>query len=227
MPRRRTEGSSTDMQILESITSSAGDLISRGLVTVRVTLSGKVTFEFDREQVKKFLELHQVKPDDFGRTLRGEVAQAITAILLRRKAPHVAMMLRSREEAGEKDFDRDGEEKTIQNRLKVIEKDLVTDALRKQFTIKKTSKTPVFRKLTWEVNEKHADEGGIPGEHLIYATLSLELQTNTPHDAPFPLAMFLGEESGITAEPFSASLEDVEELHEAISDLKRKLQELT
>lgn len=215
-----------DTQEFTEIVSLTKKLIESAAIRVTISLPGGVNLQFEHEKIEPLVAMSFADVKRFESLVKGQIADMISAILSRRKNAYASFAIdRLKDEAkGEGKFDEEAERKSIDEKMNLVEKQLVTPTIWRIFAIKKTSKANVFHKLSWEINEKHFDESGDQAEHLVFATIRLELQKTPAFDYPiFPLRIF-GPETVSTI--FDASLEDVRELQETLAEVRKKMEGL-
>lgn len=201
-------------------------LMDNSIIKVRVSVPGNVDLHFEPQRVRSTAVMSSIDPDVFEETLKGVIADMISAILSRRRNVYTSYVVQQArvEVADEAKFDEDAIRRLIRKQIGLVEKQLVTRAMRRELSIKSTSKANVFHRLAWEINVKHFDQTGDQPENLAYATLRLDVDKMPLPDRPiFPPRVFGPETLSVV---FDASLGDVRILQETVAEIGRRLEEL-
>jgi hypothetical protein len=210
----------------EGIINITKELIDRGIITVRTSLPGKLQFFYEADQIKPVLDLNKIEFNLFKGILESEITSMSSAVLQKRKGIIASLMLNSVKESNkEKEFNEETEKNKIENKFSLVEKIIITNSIKKQVTIKRTSKINVFHDLSWEINEKKYDkEDKI--QNLIQAIVKLDIKKPSSEDTEFLFGLLYNTEANVESITFTACKEDLEQISDTINEIKKRLTDL-
>jgi hypothetical protein len=209
----------------EEIVLLVKDLIEKQTIRVKISLPGEAILLFEINELEPTLTAKGIDTNEFGSKI-AVISAILTSILVGQEKSLIEFLVdKKKEETKGREFDTAREKKVIREQFKTVEKELITESLLKQLAIKRTAKSGIFRNLSWEINEKHADGSNIQPQQFYYTTLRLEIQ-KTPVVLTYRLAVDLSEPERVETTVFDASPEDIDELQLILSRIKKRLVEL-
>ena len=199
-------------------------LIDNGGITLKVPSSLHVILTVDESVLENALQSSVISPEVFSKILKSEIANMITAISLESQDSYMAFTLRNVAD----DKEEEEGKQLIEHKLKIVDHIIIDKVIRNRFLVRTTSKVDSFEGIYWEINEKkYAND--IELESLRYATIRLEF-TRTPEsglriNSPAAQILLIGQNMEPLSVVFDCDTSQIDELIEALNDIRKKLEE--
>ncbi|MBM3156873.1 MAG: hypothetical protein FJ004_06270 [Chloroflexi bacterium] len=214
-----------DLRQFTAILAATRQLIDIGAIKVSIFLTGDVKLRFNLEDVKPVVATSNIDLEHFEKVVRNEVEDMMTAVLAGRRSMYMRAVIENEKKKVEaaKPLDEEALKTSISEQIDLVEKQLITPQMKQVLAIKKTSKTNVFNKLSWEVNEKHFDNAVSQAIRTVYATLRLDLHRSSSYERMPIFSPIFGPEEVTTV--FDVSLDDIRELQETLAEVAKRIEE--
>lgn len=200
--------------IFEKVVQILENLVRQGEVYISLNPPFNVTFEISRSVLLRELERAPLDEENFQRQSR-EISAMLLAIIADKENTYIDSVIEESEELEGKKADEI--RAALKEQISKVKQSLFSRRLKDRYDLKRSSKTPVFSGIDWDIKVKTRD-AHLRDVKLPYATCRIKFQREF-EESPF---IFFG------GKPFDSvqvnfSVDDIDYLIKTLSIIKEYL----